>query len=107
MTPPPVAARRPADVLGIISACIAAVVIVPTFAVFLIGLVPEMNAIWWLGIVLLPLLVLDGVVVILLSVIGLIVAARREGRRAWSIVALGLGILMLVPAALIWGPWSS
>lgn len=107
MTPPPVAARRPADVLGIIAACIAAVVIVPTLAVFVIGLVPEMNAIWWLGIVLLPLLVLDGIVVILLSVIGLIVAARREGRRAWSIVALGLGILMLVPAALIWGPWSS
>lgn len=107
MTPPPVAARRPVDVLGIIAACIAAVVIVPTLAVFLIGLVPEMNAIWWLGIVLLPLLVLDGVVVILLSVVGLIVAARREGRRAWSIMALGLGILMLVPAALIWGPWSS
>lgn len=107
MTPPPVAVRRRVDVLGIIAACLAAVVILPTLAVFLIGLIPEMNAIWWLGIVLLPLLVLDGVVVIVLSLVGLIVAARGAGRRSWSIVALVLGILMLLPAALIWGPWSS
>lgn len=107
MTPPPVAVRRPADVLGIIAVCVSAVVLLPTIAVFLVGLIPAMNAIWWLGIVLLPLLVLDAVVVLLLAVVGLIVAARRAGRREWSIAALVLGILMLVPAALVWGPWSS
>ncbi len=83
---------------------LSAVLLVPTLFVFLVGLIPEMNAIWWMGIILLPLLFVDGVIVIVLSVIGLIVAARRAGRRAWSIVALGLGILMLAPAVLILMP---
>lgn len=101
MTPPPVTTRRPFDVLGLVAVILSAVLIVPTLFVYVVGLVPEMNAIWWMGIILLPLLFADGLLVIVLSVIGLIVAARRAGRRAWSIVALGLGILMLVPALLI------
>lgn len=107
MTPPPATNRRPFDVLGLVAAILSAVLLVPTLFVFVVGLVPEMNAIWWLGIILLPLLFVDGVVVILLSVVGLIVAARRAGRRAWSVVALGLGILMLVPALLVIVPWPS
>ncbi|KTS89082.1 hypothetical protein NS183_09455 [Microbacterium testaceum] len=107
MTPPPVAARRPADVLGIVAVILSAVLLLPTLFVFLVGLIPEMNAIWWLGIILLPLAFVDGVIVIVLAVIGLIVAVRRGGRRVWSIVALGLGILMLVPALLVLVPWSS
>jgi hypothetical protein len=107
MTPPPVAARRPADVLGIVAVILSAVLLLPTLFVYLVGLIPEMNAIWWLGIILLPLLFVDGVIVIVLAVIGLIVAVRRGGRRVWSIVALGLGILMLVPALLVLAPWSS
>jgi len=101
MTRAPLSPRRPADVLGIVAVVLSAVLLVPTLFVFLVGLIPEMNAIWWMGIILLPLLFVDGVIVIVLSVIGLIVAARRAGRRAWSIVALGLGILMLAPAVLI------
>ncbi len=101
------AARHPADVLGIVAVVLSAVLLLPTLFVSLVGLIPEMNAIWWLGIILLPLLFADGLIVIVLAVIGLIVAARRAGRRAWSIVALGLGILMLVPAVLVLVPWSS
>jgi hypothetical protein len=101
MTPPPVDTRRPFDVLGLVAVILAAVLIVPTLFVYVVGLVPEMNAIWWMGIILLPLLFVDGLVVVVLSVIGLVVAARRGGRRAWSVVALVLGILMLVPALLI------
>ncbi|MDF2664518.1 MAG: hypothetical protein K0R81_368 [Microbacterium sp.] len=104
MTRAPLSPRRPADVLGIVAVVLSAVLLVPTLFVFLVGLIPEMNAIWWMGIILLPLLFVDGVIVIVLSVIGLIVAARRAGRRAWSIVALGLGILMLAPAVLILMP---
>jgi len=107
MTPPAVSPRRPVDVLGIVAVVLAAVVLLPTLFVYLVGLIPEMNAIWWMGIVLLPLLFLDGLIVIVLAVIGLIVAVRRAGRRAWSIVALGLGILMLVPALLILVPSPS
>ncbi|MEZ3155754.1 hypothetical protein AB1K56_02395 [Microbacterium sp. BWR-S6Y] len=104
MTPPSPTLRRPADVLGIIATCVAGVLIVPTLGVYLLGLIPEMNAIWWLGIILLPLLFLDGIVVVLLAIVGLVVAARRAGRRAWSVTALVLGILMLVPALLILVP---
>jgi len=104
MTRAPLSPRRPADVLGIVAVVLSAVLLVPTLFVFLVGLIPEMNAIWWMGIILLPLLFVDGVIVIVLSVIGLIVAARRAGRRAWSIVALGLGILMLAPAVVILMP---
>lgn len=107
MAPPAVSPRRPVDVLGIVAVVLAAVVLLPTLFVYLVGLIPEMNAIWWMGIVLLPLLFLDGLIVIVLAVIGLIVAVRRAGRRAWSIVALGLGILMLVPALLILVPSPS
>ncbi|MDF2990546.1 MAG: hypothetical protein K0S37_1060 [Microbacterium sp.] len=61
-----------------------------------------MNAIWWLGLFLIPVVMVGGPVMVVVAVIGLIVAARRGGRRAWSIVALGLGILMLVPYAFAW-----
>ncbi|MDU0367845.1 hypothetical protein RWH45_11520 [Microbacterium sp. KSW4-17] len=107
MTPPPVTTRRPFDVLGLVAVILSAVLLVPTLFVFVVGLIPEMNAIWWMGIILLPLLFVGGVVVVLLAVVGLVVAARRSGRRAWSVVALGLGILMLVPALLILAPWPS
>ncbi|MDQ1075916.1 MULTISPECIES: hypothetical protein [Microbacterium] len=107
MATAPASPRRPADVLGIVAVILAAVLAIPTLFVYLVGLIPEMNAIWWLGIILLPLLFGDGVIVIVLAVIGLIVATRRAGRRVWSIVALGLGILMLVPALLVLVPWSS
>lgn len=97
-----VSPRRPFDVLGFIAVCLAAVIIVPTLFVFLVGLLPDMNAIWWLGLFLIPVVMVGGPVMVVVAVIGLIVAARRGGRRAWSIVALGLGILMLVPYAFAW-----
>lgn len=100
--PPPLPPRRGVDVLGIVAVCLASLVTLPTLAVFLIGLIPEMNAIWWLGIVLLPLLVLDGALVVVLAVIGITVGVRRHGPRAISIVALVVGILMLPPAFLLW-----
>jgi hypothetical protein len=102
MTPPPVSPRRPADVVGIVAVVLATVVILPSLFVFLVGLLPDMNAIWWLGLFLIPVVMVGGPVVVVVAVIGLIVAARRGGRRAWSIVALGLGILMLVPYAFAW-----
>ncbi|MFF7684065.1 hypothetical protein ACFZA2_15045 [Microbacterium sp. NPDC007973] len=107
MTPPPVTTRRPFDVLGLVAVILSAALLVPTLFVFVVGLIPEMNAIWWMGIILLPLLFVGGIVVVLLAIVGLVVAARRSGRRAWSVVALGLGILMLVPALLILAPWPS
>jgi hypothetical protein len=102
MTPPPVSPRRPADVVGIVAVVLATVVILPSLFVFLVGLLPDMNAIWWLGLFLIPVVMVGGPVMVVVAVIGLIVAARRGGRRAWSIVALGLGILMLVPYAFAW-----
>lgn len=100
--PPPPLPRRGIDVLGIVAVCLASLVVLPTLAVVLIGLIPEMNAIWWLGIVLLPLLVLDGALVVVLGAIGVVVGVRRRGPRAISIVAVVVGILMLLPPFLLW-----
>ncbi|KQR23230.1 hypothetical protein [Microbacterium sp. Leaf151] len=103
MTPlPPPSPRRGIDVLGIVAVCLASLVVLPTLAVVLIGLIPEMNGIWWLGIVLLPLLVLDGALVVVIAVIGVVVGVRRRGPRAMSIVAVVVGILMLLPPFLLW-----
>lgn len=113
MTTPPVAPTprtstadtRPRDVLGLIAVILAAVAIVPALLVFLIGLIPEMNAIWWLGIVLIPIMGIAGVLALLLGIIGVIVAARRGGRFVLSIIGGVLGILLLLPiAAILFGP---
>lgn len=103
--PAPARPRRRLDVLGLIAVIVAALVLLPSLAVFLIGLIPEMNAIWWLGIVLLPFLAIAGIIALVLGVIGVIVAVRRGTRFALSIIGGVLGILMLVPLALIYlGP---
>lgn len=102
MTPPPVTPRRPVDVLGIVAVALAALLLAPTLVIFLIGLIPSMNAIWWYVILLMPLLAVAGAVVLVLAVIGIVVAVRRRGRMVWSIVAVVLGILMLFPVAYVW-----
>ncbi|MFJ4038557.1 hypothetical protein ACIPVB_10770 [Microbacterium sp. NPDC090007] len=94
--------RPPRDLLGIIGVAVAALVILPTGAVFVVGLIPEINAIWWLGIVILPLLLLVGAVVVVLAIVGIVLGRRRRGRTAFSIAALRLGILMLLPMVLLW-----
>lgn len=97
MTPPPPDARRPVDVLGIVAVVLAALVLVPVLAVFLIGLIPEMNAIWWLGIVLLPVMTVIGALTIVLAILGIVLRSRRRLSAVPSIVGLILGILLIVP----------
>lgn len=60
-----------------------------------------MNAIWWLGIIIIPLLAMLGVVVLVLAIIGIVVGARRHSRFVWSIVAAVLGLLMVAPMSLL------
>lgn len=91
--------RRPVDVLGIVAVCVAGAVLLPSLFVFLIGLIPSMNAIWWLGIVLLPILAMAGAVAIVLGIIGVVVGVRRRTRYVLSIVGGVLGILMIAPIA--------
>jgi hypothetical protein len=102
---PAPSARRPFDVLGLIAVIVALIVIIPTLAVFLIGLVPEMNAIWWLGIVLIPALALAGAVALILAIIGIVVGASRRSRYVLSVLGAVLGILMVLPIVALWiGP---
>lgn len=77
----------------------------PSLLVFLIGLIPEMNAIWWFGIILIPFLGVAGIVAVVLAIIGVIVAVRRGTRFVLSIIGGVLGILLLLPIAAIFiGP---
>lgn len=100
-TPVDAPPARKRDVLGIVAVIVAAIGLLPTLAVFLIGLVPEMNAIWWLGIIIIPLLAMLGVVVLVLAIIGIVVGVRRHSRFVWSIVAAVLGLLMVAPMSLL------
>jgi len=107
MTTPPAAPvqKRRLDVLGLIAIVVASLALVPSLLVFLIGLIPEMNAIWWLGIILIPVLGVAGVIALVLAIIGVIVAVRRGTRFVLSIVGGVLGILLLLPiAAILIGP---
>lgn len=107
MTTPPAAPvhKRRLDVLGLIAIVVASLVLVPSLLVFLIGLIPEMNAIWWFGIILIPFLGVAGVVAVVLAIIGVIVAVRRGTRFVLSIIGGVLGILLLLPIAAIFiGP---
>jgi hypothetical protein len=101
-TPTP---RRRVDVLGIIAVVVGLLGLLPSLVIFLIGVMPEMQMIFWLLIVTIPLLGFGGAIAVILGIIGIIVAVRRRTRFVWSIIGVVLGILMLVPIALLYfGP---
>lgn len=89
------------DILGLIAVIIAMIGLMPTLFVFLIGLIPEMNAIWWLLIAIIPLLGIGGALVLILAIIGLIVGITKKRRYGLSITGIVLGVMMLVPIGLI------
>jgi hypothetical protein len=93
--------RRPLDVPGLIAVIIAGAALVPGLLVFLIGLIPEMNAIWWLGIVLLPILGFAGAIAVVLGIVGIVIGPRRGSRVVLSIVGIVLGVLTIAPIAYI------
>lgn len=90
------------DILGLIAVTIAMIGLMPTLFVFLIGLIPEMNAIWWLLVALIPMLGIGGALVLLLAIIGLIVGITRKRRFGLSIAGIVLGLMMLVPIGLLY-----
>lgn len=90
------------DILGLIAVIIAMIGLMPTLFVFLIGLIPEMNAIWWLLMALIPMLGIGGALVLLLAIIGLIVGITRKRRFGLSIAGIVLGLMMLVPIGLLY-----
>ncbi|WP_251454873.1 hypothetical protein [Microbacterium sp. Marseille-Q6648] len=101
----PAAPRRRADVLGIVAVILALVGLLPSLIIFLIGIAPEMQMIFWLLIVTLPILGIGGVIALILGVIGIIVGVRRGTKIVWSIIGVVLGILMLVPLGMLYlGP---
>lgn len=97
-----VAARRPFDVVGLIGLVVGALGLLPALTVLLVGLIPEMNAIWWLGLVLIPLLGITGVIALGLGVIGVVVGVRRHGRYTLAIIAIVIGLVSVAPISLLW-----
>jgi hypothetical protein len=98
----PAPTRRGADVLGIVAVILGLLGLLPSLVIFLIGLLPDMQMIFWLLIVTLPILGIGGVIALILGVIGIIVGVRRHTRYVWSIIGAGLGILMLVPIGVLY-----
>jgi hypothetical protein len=95
--------RKPKlDAWGTTGVAIAAIAILPTVGIFLIGFIPDMNPIWWLGILLIPMLAVIGAVVLLLGVIGVAVGARRGTSYGLSISSIVLGVVMIAPIAWLW-----
>lgn len=92
-------ARRPLDALGIASVSVASVVLLPSLLLFLVGLIPSMNAIWWLGIMLIPPLGIAGLLAVILGIVGVLIAVRRSGRSLLSVIGIVLGVVAIVPIA--------
>lgn len=91
------AERVPRDSLGLIAIILASIVYTPALVVFLIGLIPDLNLIWWTGILIIPLLAVVGVIVLILAVIGIVIGVRRHGRYILSIIGVVLGVLAIAP----------
>lgn len=100
--PAPAPTRRRVDVPGIVAVILGLVGLLPSLVIFLIGLMPDMQMIFWLLIVTIPILGIGGVIALILGVIGIIVGVRRRTRYVWSIIGVVLGILMLVPIGLLY-----
>ena len=76
MPAPQPAGKKGFDILGLIAVIIAMIGLMPTLFVFLIGLIPEMNAIWWLLVALIPMLGIGGAVLLFYASLLLIVESR-------------------------------
>ena len=99
----PIRRRTPKlDAWGTTGVAMAAIAILPTVGIFLIGFIPEMNPIWWLGILLIPMLAVIGALVLLLGVVGAVVGARRGTAYGLSIASIALGAVMIAPIAWLW-----
>jgi hypothetical protein len=94
---PPATKRRRADVLGIVAVIFGLLGLLPSLVIFLIGLMPDMQMIFWLLIVTIPILGIGGVIALILGVIGIVVGVKRRSRYVWSIIGVALGTAMLVP----------
>ncbi len=92
------AGRRATDALGIVAIILAAFILLPALMIFLIGLAPGMNAIWWLGIVLLPIMGFLGLVAVAVGAIGIVVRVRAHRSPILSIIGAALGILLVLPS---------
>lgn len=99
------AGRRATDVYGIVAIILAAFILLPSLMIFLIGLAPEMNAIWWLGIVLLPIMGFLGLVALVVGIVGIVLRVRRHRNPVLSIIGAGLGLLLILPV--LWVFFSS
>ena len=91
------AGRRASDGFGIVSIILAAFILLPALMIFLIGLAPGMIAIWWLGIVLLPIMAFLGLVIVIVGTIGIVLRVRAGRRPTLSIIGAALGILLVLP----------
>ena len=94
--------RHRLDVLGIVAVSLGIIGLLPSLVIFLVGLLPEMQMIYWLLIVTIPILGIGGVIAVILGVVGIIVGVRRQTRYIWSIAGIALGILMLAPVGLLY-----
>jgi hypothetical protein len=100
--PAPAPPRRKADVLGIVAVILGIVGLAPSLVIFLIGLMPDMQMIFWLLIVTIPILGIGGALAVILGLIGVIVGIRRRSRYVWSVIGVVLGVLMLVPIGILY-----
>lgn len=100
----PVPRTRRVSGFGIASLILCAVAVLPVVAIILIGLLPDMMAIYWLLIVVLPFAVFAGGVAVLLGVVGIILAARARASLVLPIVGVVIGfIVVILPTGVLSG----
>ncbi|MCI2956120.1 hypothetical protein MN032_00315 [Agromyces atrinae] len=96
MTTPVVPPKRRVSGFGIASLIVSALGLIPLVVVFLIGLIPDMMAIYWLLIVLGPFAAITALIATILGIIAVVLAARAHAPLALPITALLVGATTVV-----------
>ena len=91
------AGRRARAGFGIVAIILAAFILLPALMIFLIGLAPGMNAIWWLGVVLLPIMGFLGLVALVVGIVGIVLRVRQQRNPVLSIIGTALGAVLVLP----------
>lgn len=101
--PPASALRR--SVLGLASIIVTGIGLAIVGVMILISLIPEMQAILWLLIVVIPIVMIAAFIGLVLGVIGIVVAVRRSQSPVFSVIGVVLAISVFVAGAGLINGW--
>lgn len=101
---PPASAPRRSG-LGLGSIIVTGIGLAIVGVMILISLIPEMQAILWLLIVVIPIVMIAAFIGLVLGVIGIVVAVRRSQSPVFAVIGVVLAISVFVAGAGLINGW--